>query len=171
MKYVKRIFVVIFALIALVIAWVQVQDNSELFASDMVHLRCTTIDVGGEFSTPAVRDAYFKDKPIILGRLQEDWIRDRVLLQWIADEDVSEDGLEGIKTLITSVQAYSGWDFEGKVQRTINRNTLVYYQEFKEYSSSTTKWWKKRQCEVIDKSVFEEQRRKVVAATIAAQKI
>ena len=160
----------IVALIAFVIAWAQVQDNSELFALDMVHLRCTTTDVGGDL-TPAVRDTYFKDRPIAIGRLQEDWISDRVLLQWISDEGESEDGLQPVITLFTSADEYSGSDFEGKVQRTINRNTLVYNREIKEYSDREARVWKRRQCEIIDKSVFEEQRRKVIAATIAAQKI
>lgn len=171
MKYIKRLLVVILGLALTVIVWVQVESNSELFASDMVHLKCTTTEVGGNFSSQAFKDEYFKLRPVILGRLQKDWIKDRVILRWIGDVGESEDGLEPATVLSTGVTQYSGWNYVTNVQRTFNRSTLVYTREQKESRDSDLEWWKQRQCETIDKVVFEKQREIVVSRTKAAQKI
>lgn len=170
MKYIKRLLVVILGLALTVIVWVQVESNSELFASDMVHLKCTTTEVGGNFS-PAAKDKYFKHNPVLLGRLQKDWIKDRVILRWIGDVGESEDGLQSAAVLSTGVTQYSGWNYVTNVQRTFNRSTLVYTREQKESRDGNTKFWKQRRCETIDKVVFEKQREIVVSRTKAAQKI
>ena len=171
MKYVKRLFIVVLALPILVFAWVQVQDNSHLVAYDLVHLQCKTTDVGGEFSSPAEETARRRRKLVAFARLQKDEINERVLLQFVADVSQSEDGLQPIQSLSINVDSYSGWDGGSQVQRTIDRNTLVYKLEHKEYSISAVKWWHHRQCEIIDKAVFEKRRNEVVSATKAAQKI
>lgn len=83
----------------------------------------------------------------------------------------SEDGLQQPSVLSTGVTEYSGWDYSDEAQRTLNRNTLVYRLELKESRDGDVEFWKQRQCETIDKAVFEKQRDIVVSRTKAAQKI
>lgn len=171
MKYVKRLFIVVLALPILAFAWVQVRENSEFFAYDIVHLRCATIDTYGADHIENF-EAFSKDRPIIFGRLRKDWINNHVILRIISSVGMAEDGLQAPQILTSSVRRYASvWNSEKKWQDTIDRNTLVLTREYKDDDTSYAFAWKKRQCEIIDKAVFEKRRNEVVSATKDAQKI
>ena len=163
-KFFKRTLYVILGLIALGAAWLYVESNSEKFATDMVYLACSIDEIseGGRRDRPKM--AY--------GRLRDDWINDKVFLNWVARAGTAEDGLESTKKLYVSTNYYSGYDYSGKIKRTLNRDTLEYLFEMKKDSSvGETEWWETRKCVIIEKRVFEAERKKSAAATKAKQKI
>ena len=94
-----------------------------------------------------------------------------MLLDWVADAGEEEDGLSPTHTLSIEVDKYSGWNYEYKVQRNLDRATLIYTWQKKASMSSDVIFWKTRQCELIDKTTFEAQRKKSADATTAQQKI
>ena len=163
-KFFKRTLYVILGIIALGAAWLYVELNSEKFATDMVYLECT-ID---EVSDLDQRNR----RKVIHGRLRDDWINDKVLLNWVADGGDAENGLNNTRKLNVSTKYYSGYDYSNKAKRTFYRETLEYRLEVKKSSSvSENEYWHTRQCEIIEKRVFEAERRKSAAATKAKQKI
>jgi hypothetical protein len=162
-KFFKRTLYVILGIIALGAAWLYVELNSEKFATDMVYLECT-ID---EVSDLDQRNR----RKVIHGRLREDWINDKVLLNWVADGGDAEDGLERTKKLSVRTDYYIGYDYKDKVRRTFNRDTLEYSWELERSSADEIADWYTRKCVISEKRVFQAERKKSAAATKAKQKI
>ena len=77
-------------------------------------------------------------RPKIVGRLREDWIKDRALLNWVADTGTDENGLNSTVRLRINTNSYSGYHYEHKAQRTFDRDTLVYTIEWKQSSGPVT---------------------------------
>ena len=172
MKFLKRTFYVILGLIALGGAWLYVYSNSDQFAKDIAYLECSLRDVGSDTKDKRFLDevrAAYSDN--VVGRLANDWIKEKVLLNWIADEGETEDGLVSTIKLNESTSSYAGYSFSADIQRTFNRNTLLYTWEKKESYNGTVIFWMTRQCVIIDKRIFEAQRKKSADATKANQKI
>ena len=163
LKFFKRTLYVILGLIALGAAWLYVESNSEKFATDMVYLECTI----SEFSDGKRR---YSGK-VIHGRLRDDWINDKVLLNWVAGVGEAENGLQSTIKLKVSTNYYYGYDYSDNVQRSFDRDTLKYVWESKKSSAGEIEYWHSRQCEIIEKRVFEAERKKSAAATKAKQKI
>ena len=161
-KFFKRTLYVILGLIALGAAWLYVELNSEKFATDMVYLECTIDEIseGGRRDRPKMAYA----------RLRDYWINDKVLLNWVAMTGTAEDGLESTTRLDVSTNYYSGYDYSSKIKRTFDRDTLKYTRVVKS-SAGETERWRTRQCVIIEKRVFEAERKKSAAATKAKQKI
>jgi hypothetical protein len=138
-----------------------VESNSEKFATDMVYLECTIDEISKE-------ELAFRN--MTYGRLRDDWINDKVLLNWVAIAGRAENGLSGTIKLNVSTTRYFGYDYSDKAQRTFDRDTLK-YSRVVESSTGETERWHTRQCEIIEKRVFEAERKKSAAATKAKQKI
>ena len=132
-KFLKRTFYVILGLIALGSAWLYVYSNSGKFATDIAYLECSLRDVGSDAKDKRfldnVRTAYSDNA---VGRLANDWIKGKVLLNWIADEGETEDGLQSTVKLKTSTNSYAGYTYSTDIMRTFNRNTLLYSYEKKD---------------------------------------
>ena len=171
MKYVRRTLYVILAVVVLFVAYVFTISNGSTLALNMAYLRCTTLETGGDFASTKDERAFRLQSPTLFGRLQKDWVNDRVLLNWVADAGEEEDGLQSTHTLSIEVDKYSGWNYGDTVQRNLDRATLIYTWENKASRSSDVIAWKTRQCELIDRTTFEEQRKKSADATTAQQKI
>ena len=94
------------------------------------------------------------------------------MLNWIAEDGTSENGLETTQPLAISVSNYSGFDYLNSVRRTIDRESLI-YRLTKEASSidKTIEYYVERQCRIIDKEIFDAKRLKSAEATKAKQKI
>jgi hypothetical protein len=171
-KFLKRTFYVILGIIALGGVWLYVDSSSEKFAKDIAYLECSLRDVGSD-----TKDKRFLDKvraahsDNAVGRLANDWIKEKVLLNWIADEGETEDGLVSTIKLNVSTSSYDGYSYSTDIQRTFNRNTLLYKWEKKEGYNGKVILWMTRQCVIIDKRIFEAQRKKSADATKAKQKI
>ena len=168
MKYVRRTLYVILAVVVLFVAYVFTISNGSTLALNMAYLRCTTFETGGDFASTKDERAFRLRLPTIIGRLQKDWVNNKVLLDWVADAGEEEDGLSPTRILSIEVDKYSsGWDSEYNVQRSFDRATLIYTDSM----FSDVIAWKKRQCELIDRTTFEAQRKKSADATTAQQKI
>ncbi|MDA9939748.1 hypothetical protein N9C37_04690 [Planktomarina temperata] len=171
-KFLKRTFYVILGLIALGSAWLYVYSNSGKFATDIAYLECSLRDVGSDAKDKRfldnVRTAYSDNA---VGRLANDWIKGKVLLNWIADEGETEDGLSSTIKLSTSTSSYAGYSYSTDIRRTFNRNTLLYTWQKKEGYNGKVIFWMTRQCVIIDKRIFEAKRKKSADATKANQKI
>ena len=171
-KFLKRTFYVILGLIALGGAWLYVYSNSDKFAKDIAYLECSLRDVGSDAKDKRfldeVRTAYSDNA---VGRLANDWIKGKVLLNWIADEGETEDGLASTIKLSTSTSSYAGYSYSTDIRRTFNRNTLLYTWQKKEGYNGKVIFWMTRQCVIIDKRIFEANRKKSADATKANQKI
>jgi|TARA_B110000977_G_C11046785_1_gene480834 hypothetical protein len=160
-KFFKRTLYVIFGLIALGVTWTYAELNSEKFATDMVYLECTLNEISKE-------ELAYGNMPY--GRLRDDWINDKVLLNWVASAGRAENGLSKTIKLNVSTTQYSGYDYSDKAQRTFDRDTLKYRRVVKS-SAGETERWHTRKCIIIEKRVFEAERKKSAAATKAKQKI
>lgn len=171
-KFFKRILYVILGLIALGATWGYVRSNSESLSTDIAYLECALSD----YSNASLTDEYRERIAVAktekqFGRLRKDWINDSVLLNWVAREGKSESGLEPLKWLSVNTNNYSGYDFTERVQRTFDRDTLLYTWERKQNSFDKPDFWRTHNCEIIEKRVFEAERKKSAAATKAKQKI
>ena len=172
MKYVRRALYVILAVVVLFVAYMFTIRNGSTLALNMAYLRCTTLETGGNFASTKVERDFRLKTPTIIGRLQKDWVNNKVLLNWVAVAGEEEDGLDPTHSLSIEVDKYSGWNYVERVQRNLDRATLIYTWENKDsMSSSQILAWKTRQCELIDKTTFEAQRKKSADATTAQQKI
>tara|TARA_R110002153_G_scaffold74777_2_gene193930 strand:- start:250 stop:765 length:516 start_codon:yes stop_codon:yes gene_type:complete len=171
MKYVRRTLYVILAVVVLFVAYVFTISNGSTLALNMAYLRCTTLETGWDFASTKDERSFHLQRPTIIGRLQKDWVNNKVLLNWVAAAGEEEDGLSPTRSLSIKVDKYSGWNYEDKVQRNLDRATLIYTWENKDSMSSDVIVWKTRQCELIDKTTFEAQRKKSADATTAQQKI
>ena len=110
-------------------------------------------------------------RPKIVGRLRDDWIQDKVLLNWVADRGNSEDGIETTHRLNVSTNTYSGYSYSDKIKRTFDRDTLLYTWERKDTSYGQVEYWLTRKCVKVPKNIFEKLRKKSAEATKAKQKI
>ena len=63
------------------------------------------------------------------------------------------------------------YSYKGKIQRTFDRDTLLYTAEGKQHSVSEIDFRLTRTCKLIEKKVFENQRKKSAKATKAKQTI
>ncbi|MDC3003181.1 hypothetical protein OAZ20_03750 [Paracoccaceae bacterium] len=167
-KFIKRTVQLIAALIVVgIVAWVG-YENSARLATDIAFLSCPVTDaerlnvVDTNFREP-MKNRDREEKPYT--RLQKDWIRGEIILNWIADVSESEDGLQGAKRLKESVTEYSGYDWGHKANRSINRETLIYRLEVED------NYWVERQCVPISKQEFNKAVDAVTTATKAKQKI
>jgi hypothetical protein len=171
-KFLIRTLYVLLGLITLAGTWLYVVTNSEKFATDIAYLKCSLDQVGSDKRSDNFHNEVRKrQRKEIVGRLREDWVSDKVLLNWVADDGTSENGLGATKRLNISTTTYSGYDYADELQRTFDRETLRYTWESKETSRGEVIFWIKRKCVIVDKSVFEEKRKKSAAATKAKQKI
>lgn len=171
MKFVRRTLYVILAVVVILVAYVLTISNGSKLALNMAYLKCTTLEAGGDFASTKDERAFRLRSPTSIGRLQKDWVNDRVLLNWVADAGEEEDGLQPTVSLSIEVDEYSGWRHDDNVQRTFDRATLIYTWQNKASRSSDVIYWKTRQCELIDKGTFEAERKKSADATTAQQKI
>lgn len=170
--FIKRAFLLICLLIFTGIGYLIALENSEKFAVDMAFLECPRSEIGGS-SDQRLLDAVERvQQPILFGRLKKDYLQGKVLLNWIAEDGTSENGLETTQPLAISVSNYSGFDYLNSVRRTIDRESLI-YRLTKEASSidKTIEYYVERQCKIIDKGVFDAKRLKSAEATKAKQKI
>ena len=171
MKYVRRTLYVILAVVVLFVAYVFTISNGSTLALNMAYLRCTTLETGGDVASTRFERVFRLHRPTLIGRLQKDWVNDKVLLNWVANAGEEEDGLGPTIRLSIEVDKYSGWDYEYTVQRNLDRATLIYTWQKKASESSDVIFWKTKQCELIDRTTFEAQRKKSADATTAQQKI
>ena len=168
-KFVKRTLQVIAGLIILGIIAIAGYANSERLSYDMVYLSCAITDANGmteddDRIRPAVLEHW---GPTNQARLRKDWIRGKVLLNWIdthGDGD-QENGLQNTVSMNISVQEYSAFDWVDKVTRKINRETLVYRIEYAD------RYWMERKCKKITKPMFEKIREVITIQIKAKQKI
>ena len=171
-KFLKRTFYVILGLIALGGAWLYVFLNSDKLAKDIAYLECSLHEVGSDTKDKLFldqfRSAYSKN---IVGRLRDDWIKDKVLLNWVADGGKSEDGIETTHRLNVSTNTYSGYSYSDKTKRTFDRDTLLYTWERQDTSYGQVEYWLTRKCVKVPKNIFEKLRKKSAEATKAKQKI
>jgi len=105
----------------------------------------------------------------VMGRLRDDWAKNKVLLNWVSFGGTNESGLGDTLYLDVSPTLYSG--YISNSQRTFNRDTLEYLREVKQSSEGDAIYWHTRKCVIIEKRVFEAERKKSAAATKAKQKI
>ena len=168
-KFVKRTLQVIAGLIILGIIAIAGYANSERLSYDMVYLSCAITDANGmteddDRIRPAVLEHW---GPTNQARLRKDWIRGKVLLNWIdthGDSD-QENGLQNTVSMNISAQKYSASDWLDKIKRTIDRETLVYRAEYKDA------YWIERKCKKTTKSEFEAIREIITTQIKAKQKI
>jgi len=175
-KLLKRTFYATLGLIALGATYLFVISNSEKFATDIAYLECALDQVGSDKHDNNFLDLVRNHHPkYIVGRLREDWIENKVLLTWVADVGDSENGLDSKVKLNISTNTYSGFSYDGSftfgTQRTFDRNTLLYTNERKPTSTAEVDHWLTRKCVIVDKSIYEEKRKKSAAATKAKQTI
>ena len=180
-KFLKRTLYVILAFIALSATSLYMYSNSDKFAKDIVYLECILDGVGSDTREKGSLDALRNTKKgILIGKLRKDWIKDKVLLNWVADEGTTEHGLEGTQKLGVGIRTYSGYITSSLVSRSFDRNTLVYTWKrmlrdrgniFDEFDLEEVDYWITRKCVIVDESVFETERKKSAAATKAKQKI
>ena len=167
-KFIKRTFQVIAVLVAAGIVALFMYGNSERLATDMVYLSCDIIDANAiegndERILDAVRKSHGRN---ILGRLKKDWIKNEVLLNWIDDDNKSENGLNDTERLKIEVAQYTGYNWSDEVRRTFNRETLLYRIEYE-----NSGYWVERQCYITQKDSFEKLRKEMSDKTKAKQKI
>ena len=171
-KFLKRIFYVILGLIALGGAWLYVYSNSDKLAKDIAYLECTMHELDtGSLTEKQGKQFANSQRPKIVGRLRDDWIQDKVLLNWVAVPGVSEDGLDTTHRLNVSTNTYSGYSYSHKINRTFDRDTLLYTWESKDTSYGQAEYWLTRKCVKVPKKIFEKLRKKSAEATKAKQKI
>ena len=168
-KFVKRTLQVIAGLIILGIIAIAGYANSERLSYDVVYLSCVITDANGLITeSDALRPSVIKHHgPITHVRLRKDWIRGKVLFNWIGERGVrdQENGLENTVSMNISPQKYSASDWLDKVKRTIDRETLVYRAEYKDA------YWIERKCKKTTKSEFEAIREIITTQIKAKQKI
>jgi hypothetical protein len=171
-KFFKRTLYVILGLIALGATSLFVRSNSESLSTDIAYLKCALSDHNNASWTDEYRELIEVLKTEKqFGRLRKDWIKDSVLLNWVAREGKSESGLEPSKRLSVNTNNYSGYSYTDRAQRTFDRDTLLYTWERKESSVDKADFWRIHNCVIIEKRVFEVERKKSAAATKAKQKI
>ena len=171
-KFLKRTLYVILSLVALGLSWLFVYLNSDKFAKNIAYLECTMHELGLGLLSTEQANQFAKSKRIKkVGRLRDDGIKDKVLLNWIADGGSSEDGLETTHKLDVSANSYSGHSYSDNIQRTFNRDTLLYKWESKDTTSAHFGYWFTRKCVKVPKNVFQKLRKKSADVTKAKQKI
>ena len=100
MKFIKRAVLLILLLVALGVAALVVQSNSEKLARDMVFLRCEEpFSFGGTADQAEQKLRMKTQRRVIVGRLRKDWINDVVLLNWVASKGKTETGLQETQRL------------------------------------------------------------------------
>lgn len=167
-KFIKRTFQVIAVLTVFGIVALVGYGNSERLATDMVFLSCNTVNANAiEGSDDRILEAVLENHTrTVVGRLRKDWIRNQVLLNWVDDHNISEDGLEETRRLNIEVDNYNGYVWSGKIRRSFNRETLLYRVEYENRG-----YWVERQCFITEKENFEKLRMKNANETKAKQKI
>ena len=173
-KLLKIILYVILGIIVLAIVAAAVTTNSQKFAKDIAYLECTP-SRWQNFRLSEKEDKKLRksieERSIIVGRLRKDWIQSRILLDWVAELGTTENGLETTYKLSINTNNYTGYSYKGKIQRTFDRDTLLYTAEGKQHSVSEIDFRLTRTCKLIEKKVFENQRKKSAKATKAKQTI
>jgi hypothetical protein len=172
-KALKRIFMLFMLLIFSVAGYIIALTYSDELATDVAHLECALVKADGEYHGN-VMDFDLAMRiwgPVGYARLRNNWIQQRIVLHWVDDQNMSEDGLEGPIYLVESTLAYSGYDYLSQRFRRFDRETLIYRSESQENSSAEASWYFERQCKTISKNLFEEKRMMHVDQTLSRQKI
>ena len=116
------------------------QQNSHKFATNIAFLECTLQEVSSDKHEQDFLDAVKADVPLkTFARLNKDWIKGgSILLNWVAQVGLSEDGLKRTQTLEENINNYSG--SLGVDEHSFNRGTLLYTRVFanqKKHSNSS----------------------------------
>jgi hypothetical protein len=168
-KALKRIFMAFMLLVLLAAGYIAALTYSDELATDVAYLECALIKADGVGMT--FDKAFELWGPVGYARLQKNWIEQRIVLHWVDDENLSEDGLSSPIYLHESTLQYSGYDYEDRRYRSFNRETLVYRSEAREMSGSPGLWYFERQCKTISKDLFEAKRLRHANQTLSRQKI
>lgn len=170
-KFIKWALLSLLGLILLGIGALIIDVNSEKLSSDMVFLKCGLPNNYGGTADKTSIEAFMKNQRTeLIGRLRKDWIKGKVLLNWVSTSGETESGLGSTKKLSISTDRYSGYSYFEDTQRTFNRETLVYTLEQKKYNEEAQVWLQ-RNCTKTTKAIFERVRKKSADATKAKQKI
>jgi hypothetical protein len=169
LKFIKRLMLLLLALAMFLTGALFVYINSENFASPIASLRCSL-----SAASANDYDTYKKSFGLIsYAQLRRDPFKGVVYLYWLADAGESEDGLQRAMRLKESVSQYSGIDYrdyETRIRRSFDRQTLEYRREFLNQNNQITSWMT-RKCVLISDDAFERLRVKSADATKAKQKI
>jgi hypothetical protein len=172
-KILKRIFTVFMLLVLLVAGCITVLIFSDELATDVAYLECPLIKAAGEVDGASMTfdRAISIWSPVSYARLRKNWIEQRIVLHWVEDENVSEDGLSKPYHLEESTLAYSSYEYSSQRFRSFSRETLIYRHEYREMPTSAATWYFERQCTTISKDIFEAKRLRHAKQTLARQKI
>lgn len=169
LKFIKRLMLFILALALILAVALYIYVNSERFAPPIASLRCSL--------TAASDNDYLRYKKSLgmigYAQLRRDPFKDVIYLYWLAEAGKSENGLNQAKRLNESVSQYSGIDYidyETRVRRSFDRQTLEYRREVLNQNNQITSWMT-RYCILISDDAFERLRLKSAEATKAKQKI
>lgn len=127
--------------ITTLIALELIQENSHKFATNIAFLECTLQEVSSDKHEQDFLDAVKADAPLkTFARLNKDWIKGgSILLNWVAQVGLSEDGLKRTQTLRENINNYSG-SLDVSDTHSFNRGTLLYKRVFanqKKHSNSS----------------------------------
>jgi len=166
-KFIKRSLQLILGLIILILGVGFAYLNSEKFAVHKVALQCSS-------PTVTAKNIDMSDYPQrqLFGSLRKDYLNNKMLLNWVAEVDQSQNGLQQTRIMTENITYYQSTSFKGglKTIRTINRNDLTYVKETTE-SSRDINIRVLRYCTEIPRSLFEQKRKEVADATKKKQKI
>lgn len=168
-KFIKRTLQSILGLIVLIIVMALAYNYSEKFAVHKVALKCgkpnlitDELDLGYIFQTSAI------------GSLRKDYIRGKMLLNWVSDDADTENGLDDTLSLKESTTVYEGMKYNTKytTKRIIDRNTLKYNLTITDNTYPSKGFTEmERFCKIIPRSLFEQKRKEMADATKKKQKI
>lgn len=167
--FIKRAFLLIILLIAAGIGYLIAYENSEKFSTTIASLECTLNNAS---------EGYFVEARDLWGitnyaQLKRDPLKSNVYLYWLDKNEQSENGLEPRKILKQNVNFYYGEqyiEYDHRVYRTFNRETLEYRREERNENGQVQNWIT-RGCVIVPNDHFEKLRIKSAKATKAKQKI
>lgn len=146
---------------------------SEIFAQDIAYLECKLETAGN--SEGASLEAFMEVKrvygDVAFAHIQRDWIKDNILLNWIEDDNTSENGLQDTVYLSEQVLSYSGLDLATSIKRSFDRETLRYRWEKVAALRDISGYWFERSCRIISRGTFEVLRRQAADGTAERQNI
>ena len=168
-KFIKRTLQSILGLIVLIIVMALAYNYSEKFAIHKVALECRKANVIED--QLGIGDWY---SDVIVGSLRKDYIRGKILLNWVNNGAVKENGLNDTISLKESSTVYQGvkYDTNKTIKRILDRNTLKYNMTITDKSYPSKGFTEiERFCKIIPRSLFEQKRKEMADATKKKQKI